>query len=357
MKITSKFIYLKHKDKFEEVYNNIPKDLYPIVFVEDTDQLWTCGHWFNIGSQELTIKQEVGDLNKISLKSGDSSIQMIATGSGLSLLINSNGQLEFKGNAITTIDTNFPLSYDSSTNKLSHGTYESKGTYGPTTDLSNTRSFEIPSIEVDEYGHIQLAKSYQISISLESKQLQYDNEEHKLLLTSSNSDNDEIGYTYKSDIIYSNGVLKIPNGLEINDGGVIIANGDIQVLNGSIKGKIEGDVITTPKIHSSINQDYGGASLNLFGHVKLQDIIPTEDPGNSSNNINITDTTNSGLNAIAATPKMVYDLYQKIDKEKTKVTTVDNNNNKININTLNLTDDFVLDDENNLSIKIEEIRE
>jgi hypothetical protein len=79
---------------------------------------------------------------------------MIATGSGLSLLINSNGQLEFKGNAITTIDTNFPLSYDSSTNKLSHGTYESKGTYGPTTDLSNTRSFEIPSIEVDEYGHI-----------------------------------------------------------------------------------------------------------------------------------------------------------------------------------------------------------
>jgi hypothetical protein len=79
------------------------------------------------------------------------------------------------------------------------------------------------------------------------------------------------------------------------------------VTNGKIIGTIEGDVTgtATPKIHLSTEPEYGGASLNLYGHVKVQDEltgIPT--PSSDNTDINAANITNG----IAASPYMVYSV-------------------------------------------------
>ena len=359
--INNKFIYLKHRIDFDSVHSNIPNNSNPIIFVEDTNQLWTCGHWFSIGYPALSIIQDPAQPNQVKLSIGeDSAIQIKTTGNGLSLIVNSNGEMEFQSQALTTINATFPIQYSADSNTITHGIYNSQGSYGTSTDLSNTRSFQIPYITVDKYGHIKQAASSTVSISLETKQLKIDDQNHRLLLSTSNSDNDEIGDTYKSNIIYNKSLLTIPTAIELlgDNVGITVNNGNVEIKGtGAFIGKFQGDVTgsATPKIHASTIQDYGGASLNLFGHVKLQDIIPITDPGTSSNNSVLSDITNGGKQALVATPKMVYDTIQKIKNEELVAKAYNTDNIEINTNKLNFTQDFELDSNSNLSIRFEEI--
>ena len=57
MEITSKFVYIKKKSTFESLKETIPKNLNPIVFIEDSKEIWTCGTYFNIGYPTLTVKE------------------------------------------------------------------------------------------------------------------------------------------------------------------------------------------------------------------------------------------------------------------------------------------------------------
>ena len=312
--------------------------------------MWTCGHWFSIGTPALSITQKNGELNKVSLHCGeDSSVDIITSGTGLSLLINSNGQLEFKSNTLTTINTKFPIEYNIATNTVTHSTYKYSGSYGPSSNIEGTRTFKVPSFQVDNFGHIEFAEDYEVSVSLETKQLQEDEELHRLLLSSSNTDQDETGYAYKSNITYDGKVLTVPGQIAANNG-IVVDNGNIEIKKGVFKGKFEGDVTgsATPKIHTSTKQDYGGASIYLYGHVKVQDSVPGVDPGASSANTDVTDVTNSGISAIAASPKMVYDALQQakkyVDENEIDVSGYDSEETKVDISKeFEFGQDFVID--------------
>jgi hypothetical protein len=96
--------------------------------------------------------------------------------------------------------------------------------------------------------------------------------------------------------------LNIEGGL--NAGGSSVIAGDLTVVEGEIIGDVRGNVTgtATPKIHLSDKPEYGGASTNLYGHVKVQDEL-TSDPGPSSNNSDV--NSSSVSKGIAASPKMV----------------------------------------------------
>jgi hypothetical protein len=55
MNITSKFVYVRKKADFDP--SNIPKNLNPIVFIEDSKEVWTCGTYFNIGYPSLNVTE------------------------------------------------------------------------------------------------------------------------------------------------------------------------------------------------------------------------------------------------------------------------------------------------------------
>ena len=55
MVIDSKFAYVKKKEVFEHLIESIPKGLNPIVFIEDTREMWTCGTYFSIGYPSIEI--------------------------------------------------------------------------------------------------------------------------------------------------------------------------------------------------------------------------------------------------------------------------------------------------------------
>jgi hypothetical protein len=66
-----------------------------------------------------------------------------------------------------------------------------------------------------------------------------------------------------------------------------------------VQGNVTGTA--TPKIHLSLQPEYGGSSLNLYGHVKLLDTFNGVPPA-SSNNIN---TNSATVEAVAASPYLV----------------------------------------------------
>ena len=77
------------------------------------------------------------------------------------------------------------------------------------------------------------------------------------------------------------------------------------MVGGNIIGNVDGDVTgtATPKIHLSKDPEYGGASKNLYGHVKLEDELGATSPEPSSD---IEDDSSSEIvRGVAASPKMV----------------------------------------------------
>ena len=317
MAINSKIVYVKTKSNFESLKPTIPENLNPIVFIEDSKEIWVCGTYFNLKYPTLSVFEENSIVN-ISLD--DSTIQLVPTGDGLSIRKGSGNRIIFNSLALSSILTETPLEWIASEKKLIHSLSKvTPDTYGPTAQIENASTFQVPYFSVDKYGHIQVSGTTNIGIRdyVEQKAPSAINQEKSLLISSNVGLGVDITTTEKTTATYNNvtGTLSIPGGLNVATD--VDIGGDIEVkgvIIGTLQGSVTGDA--TPKIHADVSPKFGGASLNLYGHVKLQDVfIGVPEPSSSNDNPSST-TTERG---VAASPKLVWDtkveLEQKINNK------------------------------------------
>lgn len=314
MEIKSKFLYAKTKLAFERELANIPENLNPIAFIEDTKELWTHGTYFSIGYPSLLVSEVQGS---VKLSIGDSGIYFEAIGNGLTVTKAANDRILFSSTALVNIDTQAPLYWDNQTKKLLHSESSvTSGSYGPSSSINNASTFYIPYITIDKYGHVSSVKNSTLSIRDYVEQLtpsSTDADKNILLSYNESNNNSDTAQVRKARGLYYNDalqLLKVAGG--INAGGnVTVTNGNLTVIGGTIIGDLQGNVTgqATPKIHLSNIPEYGGASTELYGHVKLQDILISE-PQASSNNTN--PSSADVTLGVAASPKMVWDVRQGI---------------------------------------------
>ena len=317
MAINSKIVYVKTKNNFESLKPTIPENLNPIVFIEDSKEVWVCGTYFNLKYPTLSVFEENSIVN-ISLD--NSTIQLVPTGDGLSIRKGSGNRIIFNSLALSSILTETPLEWIASEKKLIHSLSKvTPDTYGPTAQIENASTFQVPYFSVDKYGHIQVSGTTNIGIRdyVEQKAPSTINQEKSLLISSNVGLGVDTTTTEKATATYNNvtGTLSIPGGLNVATD--VDIGGDIEVkgvIIGTLQGSVTGDA--TPKVHADVSPKFGGASLNLYGHVKLQDVfIGVPEPSSSNDNPNST-TTERG---VAASPKLVWDtkveLEQKINNK------------------------------------------
>ena len=315
MDIQSKFIYAKTRLAFERELLNIPANLDPIVFIEDTRELWTKNTYFNLGYPAIKISEISGT---IKVEIGTENFVLQTTGASLRIRKGvDNNNIIISSNALTSVDTEAPLEWQALDKKLVHKKSEvTSGTYGQVNDLPNASIFYIPKITVDAYGHIQSIVSSKVAIRDYVEQLAPGTtagDRNVLLSFSEANDASDIAQVKKAHGLTYNdatGLLNVKGGINAG-GGVTVNNGNLTVVGGYIVGTLQGSVEgqATPKIHLSDKPEYGGASLHLYGHVVLQDDLSTEPPASSAN-ADITSAT--VVRGVAATPKMVWNVKQQI---------------------------------------------
>lgn len=363
MDINSKFIYLKRRSTFDEIKDMIPKELNPIIFIEDTSQLYTCGTFFNLGYPGVKVSEISG---QIKVDIGQENFFLGTTGDSLSIKKGDGNQIIINSSALTKINTGAALEWDAVTKTL----YHSKsgvvaGEYGQTTHVPNASIISVPNFVTDEYGHVISAGTSNVQIRDYVEQLaptEQNVERNIMEAYNSGSESSDTAQLRKTNGMTFNDAL---NRLTVK-GGIVSGNtveingGDLKVVRGVIIGNLQGDVSgsATPKIHLAEKPEYGGASKNLYGHVTLQDDIPGIRPPASSDNDQV---TNAGVNAVAASPLMVWNaLEQAKEYADTKGITIEAVNESgtsaIVQGKLNLTDDFVIDENNNLSLRWLEIQ-
>ena len=317
MDIQSKFIYAKTKLAFERELLNIPANLDPIVFIEDTRELWTKNTYFNLGYPAIKISDISGT---VKVEIGTENFVLQTTGASLSIRKGTGNNIIISSNALTSVNTEAPLEWQALDKKLVHKkSGVTSGTYGQVSESSNASIFDIPKITVDAYGHIQSIVNSGVAIRDYVEQLAPGTAagDRNVLLSfyeaNNVSDTAEVkkahGLTYND----ATGLLNVKGG--INTGGSVnVNNGNLTVVGGYIVGTLQGSVEgqATPKIHLSDKPEYGGASLHLYGHVVLQDDLSTEPPASSAN-VDITSAT--VVRGVAATPKMVWNVKQQILSE------------------------------------------
>lgn len=307
----SKIIYAKTKDAFQRELPNIPPELKPLVFIEDTKEVWIMGNYFSIGSPGIRI---LDTDNIITVEVGPSNFTMSTTGDNIVIRKGEGNNIIFSSSALTSIDTEYPLKWDNITKKLTHEKTEiTPGSYGETSSADNVSLITIPWFRVDDWGHLVEANNRNIKIR--------DYVEQQLSETVSGSFNILIGHTenYSSE---TNPVRKargltfepVSKKLTVEGGlnaGASHISGDLTVTEGEIIGDVRGNITgtATPKIHLSEDPEYGGASTELYGHVKLQDELNTE-PLPSSDNEDI--NSNNVIRGIAASPRMVWNVKQEL---------------------------------------------
>lgn len=312
MIINSKFAYVKKKETFEPLITTIPKGLNPIVFIEDTREMWTCGTYFSIGYPSIEISESSGSV-KVSI--GNSFFLLSTAGESISVRKGDGNRIIISSNALNRVDTEAPLTWDTANRKLLHmDSGVAPGSYGQSTNLGNASVFIVPNIMIDNTGHITYAQNYNVEIRDYVEQLAPSTlAGNRNVLLSYNADSESMD---TSQVRKANGLLfndstqrlTVEGGLDTN-GPVFVNHGDLSVLDGYIIGHLKGDIEgeAKPKIHLSNKPEYGGASINLYGHVKLQDILNNK-PEPSSDNENINDPNIT--NAIAASPLMVWNAIQ-----------------------------------------------
>ena len=318
MDIKSKFIYAKTKAAFEEQIVNIPENLNPIVFIEDTKEMWTMGTYFSIGIPSIQVSEISGS---VKVEVGNSSFTIETSGSSLSVRKGDNNSIIINSNALTQVDTDLPLQWNIVEKKLIHSTSgATAGNYGQSSNLENASIINIPYISVNNTGHITAISTKVISIRDYVEQLAPNaliGDRNVLLSYNESNSNNDTAQTRKArGLIYNSlsQILTIGGGANINGPTNVV--GDLTVTEGDIVGNLRGNVTgeATPKIHLSLNPEYGGASLNLYGHVKVQDELTETAPPLSSDNSSI-DASNV-TNGIAASPYMVWkakdDLHTEI---------------------------------------------
>lgn len=312
MVIDSKFAYIKKKEVFEPLIESIPKGLNPIVFIEDTREMWTCGTYFSIGYPSIEISEVSGS---VKVQIGNSFFLMSTAGESISVRKGDGNRIIISSNALSRVDTEPPLEWDAANRKLLHKESGAvPGSYGQSTNLGNASIFVIPNITVDSTGHITSAENHNIEIRDYVEQLAPSNlmgDRNILLSYNEASNNMDTSQVRKANgLVFNDATQKMTVAGGMNSNGPVNVNhGDLSVLDGYIIGNLKGDVQgqATPKIHLSLKPEYGGASTKLYGHVKLQDILNTKpDPSSSNENINDTNI----VAAIAASPLMVWNAIQ-----------------------------------------------
>lgn len=312
MVIDSKFAYIKKKEVFEPLIESIPKGLNPIVFIEDTREMWTCGTYFSIGYPSIEISEVSGS---VKVQIGNSFFLMSTAGESISVRKGDGNRIIISSNALSRVDTEPPLEWDAANRRLLHKESGAvPGSYGQSTNLGNASIFVIPNIIVDATGHITSAENHNIEIRDYVEQLAPSNlmgDRNILLSYNEASNNMDTSQVRKANgLVFNDATQKMTVAGGMNSNGPVNVNhGDLSVLDGYIIGNLKGDVQgqATPKIHLSLKPEYGGASTKLYGHVKLQDILNTKpDPSSSNENINDTNI----VAAIAASPLMVWNAIQ-----------------------------------------------
>lgn len=312
MIINKKIVYARKKEEFEPLIPTIPEGLNPVVFIEDTREMWTCGTYFSIGYPSIEVSEVSGS---VKVQIGNSFFLLTPTGDSISLRKGDGNRIIISSNALNRVDTEPPLKWDASNRKLLHmESGVASGSYGQSTNLGNASVFVVPNFIVDATGHITFAENHNIEIRDYVEQVAPSNQmaERNILLSYNEANNNmDTSQVRKANGLTFNDAtqrITVAGGM-VSDGAVTVNHGDVSVLDGYIIGKLKGDVEgqATPKIHLSLKPEYGGASTKLYGHVKLQDILNTK-PDPSSDNENINDT--NVVAAIAASPLMVWNAIQ-----------------------------------------------
>lgn len=308
----SKIIYAKTKAAFQRELPNIPNNLKPLVIIEDTREIWILGKYFSIGSPGVYVTDEN---NIINVEIGQSNFTMSSSGDNITIRKGSGNDIIFSSSALTAITTEYPLKWDIVAKKLTHEKVTlPPGSYGETASSDNVSLITIPWFTVNEWGHITNATDRNIKIRDYVEQLAGNNTlgEYNLLLGYSPNTTLETNIVRKASGLKFDNVaktLKIQGGIEAGGDSLIVGN--LTVSGGTIVGDVEGNVTgtATPKIHLSLQPEYGGASTKLYGHVKLQDELNTE-PQPSSNNEDI--NSNTVTRGIAASPRLVWNVKQEL---------------------------------------------
>lgn len=310
--IDSKFAYIKKKASFEPLIPTIPTGLNPIVFIEDTKEMWTCGTYFSIGFPGIEISEVSGS---VKVEIGNSFFLMSTAGESISIRKGDGNRIIISSNALNRVDTEHPLEWDATNRKLLHKTSgAAPGSYGQSTNLGNASVFVVPNIMIDATGHVTYAESHNVEIRDYVEQLAPSSlmGERNILLSYNEASNsaDTSPARKAHGLTFNDATQKVTVAGGMNSNGPVMVNhGDLSVLDGYIIGNLKGDVQgeATPKIHISLKPEYGGASTKTYGHVKLQDILNIK-PNPSSDNENISDT--NIVAAIAASPLMVWNAIQ-----------------------------------------------
>lgn len=312
MIIDKKIVYARKKEEFESLIPTIPEGLNPVVFIEDTREMWTCGTYFSIGYPSIEVSEVSGS---VKVQIGNSFFLLTPTGDSISLRKGDGNRIIISSNALNRVDTEPPLKWDASNRKLLHmESGVASGSYGQSTNLGNASVFVVPNFIVDATGHITFAENHNIEIRDYVEQVAPSNQmaERNILLSYNEANNNmDTSQVRKANGLTFNDAtqrITVAGGM-VSDGAVTVNHGDVSVLDGYIIGKLKGDVEgqATPKIHLSLKPEYGGASTKLYGHVKLQDILSRK-PDPSSDNENINDT--NVVAAIAASPLMVWNAIE-----------------------------------------------
>lgn len=312
MIIDKKIVYARKKEEFESLIPTIPEGLNPVVFIEDTREMWTCGTYFSIGYPSIEVSEVSGS---VKVQMGNGFFLLTPTGDSISLRKGDGNRIIISSNALNRVDTEPPLKWDASNRKLLHmESGVASGSYGQSTNLGNASVFVVPNFIVDATGHITFAENHNIEIRDYVEQVAPSNQmaERNILLSYNEANNNmDTSQVRKANGLTFNDAtqrITVAGGM-VSDGAVTVNHGDVSVLDGYIIGKLKGDVEgqAVPKIHLSLKPEYGGASTKLYGHVKLQDILSRK-PDPSSDNENISDT--NVVAAIAASPLMVWNAIE-----------------------------------------------
>ncbi len=329
----SKIIYAKTKAAFQREISNIPEGLDPIVFIEDTREVWIMGNYFSIGSPGVYVTDTN---NIIKVEIGLSNFTMSSSGDNIVIRKGDGNNIIFSSSALTSINTEYPLKWDSVLKKLTHEkTAISAGSYGETSSSDNVSLITIPWFTVDAWGHLTGATNRNIKIRDYVEQLTSNtvSGSYNLLIGYNSNPQAETNPVRKALGLSFDPVSKyltIEGGMNV--GGSSTITGNLVVIDGQIIGNVQGNVTgtATPKIHLSAQPEYGGASTNLYGHVKLQDELTTA-PESTSNNSDI--NAPNVTRGVAATPKMVWDVKQELLEgidATNKVKTIEVNQTSIN---------------------------
>lgn len=336
----SKFLYFKKRTTFNSIVDTIPEGLSPLCFIEDSNEIWFEGHFFQAGHESFRV-EEMNNTVIVSLS--DSNFTLVPGSSSIQIKAQDNA-IVISSNALTRIDTDDVLEWKE--NRLYHkDSGIEAGTYGPQGTSTGVNIIKIPKITFSKYGHAIGGETVDVTIRDYVEQRKSDdiNEDRQLLLSERSTNTDDTNVTRKGKgLSYNNYTQELKAGnLQIEGTkaqSVVVKNGDLIVQNGTIIGKLQGEVTgtATPKIHLSQDPEYGGASTNMYGHVKLVDTMPGQ-PQQSSNN---EDPNSSNVVAEAASPYLVYNY---VNANKFRVGGINANKRVVETTErIDFTDDFVL---------------